>query len=239
MLNKLRSLKQRITGVNPTFAKEPWRDPARREQIIRDFHGLYYDSFREGKTWADTWFLGTKTEKCPLDLWLYQELIYKLRPDVIVETGTRFGGSAFFTASICDLIDCGQIVTIDVDNEPQRPSHNRITYIHGSSVDAEIVKRVKGICKDAKTVLVLLDSDHAKGHVLGELKAFADLVTLNSYMIVEDSNVNGHPVLPNFGPGPMEALDEFLKSDSRFKIDSFNEKLLLSFSPRGFLKRVK
>jgi cephalosporin hydroxylase len=239
MLNKLRGIKQRLLRSNPTFAKEPWRDPSRRDQIIRDFHGLYYDSFRKGKTWADTWFLGTKTEKCPLDLWLYQELIYTLKPDVIVETGTRFGGSALFTACMCDLVGHGRIVTVDVDNEPQRPSHGRVKYIHGSSVDPAIVNQVRQECAGAKTVLVLLDSDHSKDHVLGELQALADLATVGSFVIVEDSNVNGHPVLPSFGPGPMEALDEFLKSDNRFVIDPFNEKFLLTFSPRGFLKRVK
>lgn len=88
-------------------------------------------------------------------------------------------------------------------------------------------------------MLVLLDSDHSKDHLFEELKALTDLATVCRFFIVEDSNVNGRPALPSFDPGPMEALDEFLKSDDRFVIDPFNEKFLLTFSPRGFLRRVK
>lgn len=239
LLNQLRRLKQRLSGVNPAYAREPWRDPARREQIIRDFHGLYYDSFRDGKTWADTWFLGTKTEKCPIDLWLYQELIHKLRPDCIIETGTRFGGSALYMASICDLIGHGSILTIDIDGEPVRPTHPRLTYLTESSVGDIALAKARELTAKAQTVLVVLDSDHSYAHVLEELKHYSDLVTVGSFLIVEDTNINGNPVIPSFGPGPMEAVDEFLKQDTRYEIDPFNEKMLLSFSPRGFLRRTK
>ena len=74
-LNRLRSIKQRILKQHPSHSKEPWRDPKQHDRIVREFHGLYYDSFRDGKTWSDTWFLGVKVEKCPLDLWLYQEIL--------------------------------------------------------------------------------------------------------------------------------------------------------------------
>jgi len=82
---------------------------------------------------------------------------------------------------------------------------------------------------------VILDSDHSRDHVLDELRLYAPLVTSGSYVIVEDTNINGHPVLPQFGPGPMEALDEFLRESDEFSIDDQREKFFLTFNPRGFL----
>jgi cephalosporin hydroxylase len=86
-------------------------------------------------------------------------------------------------------------------------------------------------------VLVILDSDHTRDHVLKELQAYSSLVTSGSYLIVEDTNINGHPVLPDFGPGPMEALDTFLEGDGAFSVDADREKLMLTFNPRGYLRR--
>ena len=87
--------------------------------------------------------------------------------------------------------------------------------------------------------MVILDSDHSKEHVLKELKIYSEFVSVSSYLIVQDTNINGHPVLPNFGSGPMEAVDEFLKNNISFIRDKNKEKYFLSFNPRGFLRRVK
>src|SRR5690348_6265738 len=94
--------------------------------VVRAFHRLFYGS--SPRTWSDTYWLGTKAQKCPLDLWVYQELVHELRPAVIVETGTAGGGSALYLASICDLLDHGVVVTVDVV-EAERPRHERITYL--------------------------------------------------------------------------------------------------------------
>ncbi len=235
----LRPLARKLGLAKPAPVKLPWRDPARRREIIDNFHGLYYDGIRRGETWANTWVLGTRIEKCPTDLWFYQELIHELRPDVIVETGTRFGGSARWFAALCDLVGNGRVITIDIDDSvPNRPVHPRITYLLGSSADPKIATAVRAQINAGESVLVVLDSDHTAAHVLGELQALADLVTAGSYLIVEDTNVNGHPVLPQFGPGPMEALDEFLQNDQRFRIDTRNEKFYVTFNPRGCLRRL-
>ncbi|MFM6122604.1 MAG: CmcI family methyltransferase [Sphaerospermopsis kisseleviana] len=240
MINQLRKIKNKFFN-NQKSSALPWRNPANHKEIIDNFHGLYYDSFRNGKTWADTWFLGIKTEKCPLDLWLYQELIFNLKPDLIIETGTRFGGSALFLASMCDLVGKGLVVTIDIDTEVQRPKHPRINYISGSSTNPVVIGQIQSQFKTStlETILVVLDSDHSESHVFEELKLYSPFVSLGSYIIVEDSNINGNPVLPNFGPGPMEAIQRFIANNRQFAVDSFNDKFLFSFSPSGFLKRVE
>lgn len=203
--------------------------------VVEQFHRLYYES--EAQTWKNTFFLGVRTAKCPLDLWIYQELLVELRPDLIVECGTAWGGSALYLATICDLIGTGRIITIDVADEPGRPSHPRITYVRGSSTSDEVVAMVHEQAAGAETVLVLLDSDHSYAHVRGELVAYSPLVTPGSYLVVEDTNVNGHPVLPEFGPGPWEAAEEFLATHPEFTVDNEREKFFLTFNPRGFLRR--
>jgi len=211
----------------------PFRGPL-EAAIVRSFHRLYYHS--ASRTWSNTYWLGTQTQKCPLDLWVYQEILHELRPEAIVETGTASGGSASYLAAICDLLGTGRIVTVDVV-ERERPAHERVTYLTGSSTDPQIAAQVLEFVGDDSPVLVILDSDHSRDHVLEELRLYAPLVTPGSYVIVEDTNVNGHPVSPDFGPGPMEAVDEFLRESAEFAVDAEREKLLLTFNPRGYLRR--
>jgi len=205
------------------------------DATVDEFHRLYYS--RGESTWGNTFWFGARVLKCPLDLWVYQELIAELRPELIIETGTYAGGSALFLASICDLISRGEVITIDVRDEPGRPVHPRITYLTGSSVSGPIVAEVGRRAGERSPVLVILDSDHSRDHVRKELEAYAPFVTRGSYIVVEDTNVNGHPVYPDFGPGPMEAVDAFLASYPEFQIDAAREKFLLTFNPRGFLRR--
>lgn len=176
--------------------------------------------------------------KAPTDLWLYQEIMFKLRPDVIVETGTYKGGSAYYLASLCELLGKGEVITIDVEQYQGRPNHPRITYLNGSSISDSILEQVRHRISGKQTVLIILDSDHSKDHVLRELQVYHPLVTKGSYVIVEDSNVNGHPVWPEFGPGPMEAIDLFMATNKQFVIDNSMEKFLLTFNPRGYLRRI-
>ena len=138
-----------------------------------------------------------------------------------------------------DLIGKGHVVSIDIYQQPNLPVHERLTYLQGSSTSKETIQKVQSMIKPYHTVLVILDSDHSKEHVLNELKIYHPFATLNSYIIVEDTNINGHPVFPEFGPGPMEALDEFLKGNSDFIIDSSKHKFFMSFNPRGYLKKIR
>jgi cephalosporin hydroxylase len=204
-------------------------------QAVRAFHELYYGS--PDTTWKNTRWQGVRAQKCPLDLWVYQEILHEVQPDLIVETGTAEGGSAFFLASMLDLLGRGAVVTIDVLERPDYPRHPRITYLHGSSTDPSIVGHVGGLIGPDDRVVVILDSDHGKGHVLDEMRAYAPCVSRGSYLIVEDTNINGHPVLPEFGPGPWEAVEEFLQENDQFEVDRSREKFLMTFNPMGYLRR--
>src|SRR5215210_8117062 len=118
-----------------------------------------YDDHRE-QTWGNTFWLGHRVLKCPLDLWCYQEILYDVRPALIIETGTYQGGSALFLASICDLLGKGEVLTIDVDRRDDRPQHPRISYLTGSSTSNAILRRVRRKVKGTSRVLVILDSGH-------------------------------------------------------------------------------
>lgn len=205
------------------------------QDTVDAFHRLYYA--RLDRTWTQTYWMGVPTLKCPLDLWIYQEILHEVRPDLIVECGTYKGGSALYLAGICDLLGHGEIVTIDVDSLADRPSHPRLHYLTGSSVAPEILREVVDRAGTG-SVLVILDSDHSCAHVLEELRSYRQVVTPGSYLIVEDTCINGHPLLPDFGPGPMEAVAEFLGEAPEYSTDASREKLYLTFNPRGFLRRA-
>lgn len=225
----------RVGGFRPKPTPTPLTEAEQR--VVDDFHRLYYGRWQRGEDTISIGWFGYRTLKCPLDLWTYQELLAELRPDVIVETGTRFGGSAYFLASICHLLDHGRVVTVDIDEAPRRPAHPRITYLAGSSVAPEVLTRVRAEVKGAKTIFVILDSDHSQAHVAAELEAYAELVPPGGYLIVEDTNVNGHPAYPEFGPGPMEAVQDFLRSRDDFELDPRCERFMLTLNPGGFLRR--
>jgi cephalosporin hydroxylase len=207
--------------------------------LVAEFHKLYFDARAFNMTWRNTLWMGHPILKCPLDLWLYQEILHTIRPAVVIETGTAFGASAHFLASMMDLLGQGRVITVDIEDRAGRPQHPRITYLTGSSVAPEMVAQVRSLVGDDAPVIVLLDSDHAKGHVLAELDAYSPFVTPDSYLIVEDTNLNGHPVEAGFGPGPMEALDEFLATNPPFAHDTSMDKFFLTFNPKGYLRRTR
>jgi cephalosporin hydroxylase len=208
-------------------------------EVVRQFHELYYRHWlaRGADTKNLSWF-GHQLIKCPLDLWIYQELLVRTRPDVVVETGTWYGGSALCMAMILDQIGHGRIITIDIDGKPGRPQHPRLTYVTGSSVDKTVIAQIREAV-GAERAMVILDSDHHAAHVYDEIIAYSPLVQVGDYLIVEDTNVNGHPVWPEFGPGPMEAVEKFLSQNDEFAIDERCERFLMTLNPRGYLRRSK
>ncbi len=212
-----------------------WHVPAGGKAITGLFHRMWYH--QKQRTWwsEDTTWLGTRVMKSPFDLWIYQEILARVRPDLIIETGTNFGGGAFYLASICDLLDHGRVLTVDIRNRPDLPQHPRITYIEGSSTAPEVVERIRAHAAD--TTMVILDSSHKCDHVLQELDCYGPMVSPRSYMVVEDTHLNGHPVSPRFGPGPMEALEKWLPAHPEFRVDTQCEKFFMTWHPRGYLQR--
>lgn len=211
-------------------------NPAIKRFITNRFHELYH--YSSESTWLDTFWLNAPAQKCPFDMWVYQEIIFEIKPDLIIETGTASGGSALFLASMCDLINKGRVITVDVKSNANRPRHPRIKYMLGSSTSKEIVGEISAAAAGSEKTLIMLDSDHVKEHVLNELRFYNKFVTKGSYIIVEDTNIHGHPVLPDFQEGPMEAVREFLKENKDFVIDKAREKHYLTFCPNGYLKKI-
>lgn len=208
-----------------------------KNEVVDEYHKLYHSSHI--RTWCNTFWLGVPALKCPLDLWIYQEIIHERCPDLIIETGTANGGSTLFLASICDLVNNGRILTIDLEEREGRPRHKRITYLCGSSTAPDVVEKVVNLKHAHDEVMVILDSDHSRDHVLSELRIYSRFVTTDNYLIVEDTDINGHPVLPDFGPGPMEAVDLFLNETQDFIVDQEREKFFLTFNPRGYLRKIR
>jgi cephalosporin hydroxylase len=225
-----------MSALKEAVQRRLYQSPRAQQLITNAFHRLYY--YRADRTWTQTSWMGVPTRKLPLDVWIYQEIVAELRPSLIVETGTRFGGSALFLAHLCDLLGHGSVVTIDIDADAQ-PEHPRVTYLAGSSTSPTIVDRVRELLPDEGHVLVILDSDHRKHHVAAEIAAYADMVTVGSYLIVEDSNAGGNPVHNEEVPdaGPMGAIRDFLAADSRFAPDRAREKFFFTFNPSGYLRR--
>ena len=191
---------------------------------FRILYGYYRISFH-------TYWLGKPAFKPPTDFWMYQEIIWETRPQVIIETGSRDGGSALFFASICDLIGEGQVITIDIDDLTYRNlSHPRITSIVGNSISNEVISQVREIVGD-QTAMVSLDSDHSKNHVMMEMELYSEFVPLGNYMVVEDTDLAG--------PGPGRAIKEFLRHRQDFIQDRTREKFLITTCRGGFLKRIR
>lgn len=208
--------------------------------IKGNFNRWYYAS----QVWGgQTFYRGIPVQKTPADLWVYQEIIHEVKPRVIIETGTAAGGSAHYLADLLLLTTCGLVLSIDIDPRP-KPAHPRIRYFTGDSASHEAYKAAVAVIAaesalcNPPAVLVILDSDHRKEHVLKELTCFSGFVTPGSYLIVEDTNINGHPVTPGWGPGPMEALEQWLPTRKDFSVDLSREKFGLTFNPNGYLRKA-
>lgn len=200
-----------------------------------------------------TW-LGRPIIQLPQDVLAIQELIWRVKPDLIVETGVAHGGSLILSASILHLLGGdGRVVGIDVDIRPHNrrlieshPLYKRIDLVEGSSIDRGTFEHIQRLAAGRSRVMVFLDSCHTHQHVLRELELYSTLVGRGSYMVVFDTLIEHMPehffVNRPWGPGnnPWTAVQEFLRSSDRFEIDrQFNHKLLMTAAPDGYLRCVQ
>lgn len=209
--------------------------------MISDKYHIWYETER---IWEKTKWLNVPMWKLPQDALVIQELICKIRPDILIETGTGHGGSSVFYASIMELLNRGNVITVDISNEKDFYQClsinvlNRIIPLVGNSTDQEIIENISKLCKTNHN-MVILDSWHSYTHVLQEMRLYNSFVSVGSYMIIEDTHVSGHPVEWEYGKGPYEAVEDFLKENDNFIIDKECEKYGMTFNPNGYLRRVK
>lgn len=201
------------------------------------YHNWYYDN----EVWMTTTWLGVPALKSVQDMWSYQEIITDLQPDLIVEFGVRSGGSSLYFASILDQLGNGVVLGVDITLEnvhDKARNHPRIQLMESSSTCPEVADRIRSLRRGP--VFAVLDSDHKKDHVVAELTTLTPILRAGDYVIVEDSNINGHPILPGWGPGPYEAIEEYLAANPqsyRQDLDREN-KFGWTFAPAGFLIRL-
>jgi cephalosporin hydroxylase len=203
-------------------------------------------------TYNFSW-LGRPIIQFPQDMIAIQEIIWKVKPDLIIETGIAHGGSLIFSASILEIIGKGKVLGIDIDIREhnkieiqKHPMSKRITMIEGSSINKKISKQVYDFAKKNKTIMIILDSNHTHDHVSKELELYSKLVTKDSYLIVCDTVIEDMPKKSfpdrnwDKGNNPKTAVREFLKNNDRFEIDyEIENKLLITVAPEGYLKCIK
>lgn len=199
-------------------------------------------------------WLGRPIIQLPTDILAIQELIWRVKPDLIIETGIAHGGSIIFSASMLELLGSdGRVIGIDIDIRAhnrveieKHPMNERITLLEGSSTSDEIVSKVKKLAQGRSRVMVILDSNHTHDHVAGELALYSPLVTEGSYLVVldtiiEDVEADTSPARAwGKGNNPKTAVWEFLEKNHRFEIDrDIEAKLLVTVAPDGYLKCIK
>lgn len=205
------------------------------------YHRWYYETM----VWDRTTWLGVKALKSPADMWNYQEILSERRPSLVVELGTRFGGGTLFFASVIrGLGHRARVLTVDIDEatvDPRVKEDPLVELLVASSTSDVVARRIAELRAEYPgPVFAILDSDHRMAHVLAELRLLSPLLVPGDYLVVEDSNINGHPVLPGWGPGPYEALEAYLAEHPRDYVrDAAREaKFGFTFATRGFLVRA-
>jgi cephalosporin hydroxylase len=208
--------------------------------VTHSFHTLWYSS---PDTWQSSTYLGHKTKQLPMDLWLYQELIFRERPACIVRTGVGSGGSILYFAHLLDLIEASPsalVIGVDIalSAESLALSHPRVRLVEGNSVAPETLGSVGRHC-NGLSALVILSSERQRDHVLRELELYSPLVPPGGHLVVENTNLNGHPVGIGSGPGPFEAVEAFLENEMDFVRDEeLWKRNLFSFHQHGWLVRA-
>lgn len=243
--------------MNPVEAykeecKKRIESQGKNKTLLEASNNFTVETIRAGYSYNFTW-MGRPIIQYPQDMIAMQEIIWEVKPDLIIETGIAHGGSIIYYASILELIGKGEVLGIDIDIRDhnraeieKHPMSKRISMLQGSAISNEIIDKVKPFAEGKKTVMVCLDSNHTHDHVLKELQLYAPFVTKGSYLVAFDTIVEDLPAdlyadRPwSVGDNPKTAVHEFLKSTDDFVINTeIDNKLLVSVAPSGYLKRVK
>jgi cephalosporin hydroxylase len=217
----------------------------RHRKTIESFARLYYAT----QPYVHSEFLGIPSMQYPSDNWVMQEIIAEVRPDFIIETGTAAGGTALFYATVLEQVSPGgKVITTNIAPflpDPKVHQFNtwreHVEFIQDSSTSPQLIGTLSGRTRGAK-VLVTLDSNHARDYVLKELQLYSPLVSVGSYLVVQDTHLGGHPnhhESEGEDGGPWEAVALFLQTEKSFAIDHGREKHLVTQYPSGFLKRIR
>jgi len=186
-----------------------------------------------------TSYFGVRAFKNPLDFWIYQEMICELKPDVIIEVGNHCGGSTLALAHLCDLLGKGTVIGLDISHElipDMVRKHPKITLIEADA--CQVFSQVKGFIDPDDEVLVIEDSSHTYENTLNVMRTYSPLIKPGGYMIVEDGNCH-HGIDMGPSPGPYEAIETFIEENQSFVIDRSREDFLITWNPKGFLKKVR
>jgi cephalosporin hydroxylase len=223
-----------------------------KNKALIDSAGVFNIESNKAKYSYNFSWMGRPIIQYPQDIIAMQEIIWEVKPDLIIETGIAHGGSIIYYASLLELIGKGEVLGIDIDirahNRKEIESHpmfKRIKMIEGSSISNDTLQQVREVAKGKQVIMVVLDSNHTHDHVQAELEMYGPLVSKDSYLVVFDTIVEVLPddYLPHRpwkqGDNPMTAVRKFLELNQNFQIDkNINNKLLISVSPDGYLKRI-
>ena len=223
------------------------------DAVFRQSTELVTELDRYDYTYLWSW-MGVPIIQMPADIMATQEVVWTTKPDVIIETGVARGGSVLFMASLLEMIGKGKVIGVDIDIRAHNretiqahPMSKRVEMIEGGSADDDTLEKVRALIPEGASVMVVLDSDHSRDHVLAECRAYAPLITPGCYLVVADTLV-GHVSEENApkkrskiwfkGNEPLSALNDFIFENSDFEVDEvLNGKLVLSSSPGGYVRR--
>ena len=237
-----RSRARRMTGrffdVDPRLEGTDGPPPASPMPVPDDLRDAFTTAYHNSLAWKGTRWLGHPVDNAPTDLVVYQEIIDEVRPDWIIETGAPDGGRAWFLATICEMIGHGEVISISPNPGKKRPDHDRVRLLAAVPHDPSTLDQVKAIVGDEPHALAILGSRTKRDRTRREFEAFAPLVPVGSYVVMEHTVLNGFPVDASFGPGPHDALRRLMNLHDEFLADSTRERHALTFNQGGFLRRI-
>ncbi|MGV0714063.1 rhamnosyl O-methyltransferase [Mycolicibacterium sp. XJ662] len=228
------SVRSLVNSARSIFFYQP------RGTEAEEYHKWYYNTF----VWRKTSWMGVTCWKSVSDMWNYQEILVDLKPSLVIEFGSNQGGSALFFANTMRQIGRPfKVLSVDITHKPLDPLARRdpdVLFVESSSTAPEVAEQIRQLKEEYPgKIFAILDSDHSMDHVLGEMKLLRPLLASGDYLLVEDSTVNGHPVLPGWGPGPYEAIEAYEREfpdDYTHDLEREN-KFGFTFAPYGFLIR--